>query len=165
MPDRPDALFQEVYRDHAGLLVRVARGFTGDRADRDDLFQDILVALWEALPHFKGQAKLSTYVYRVAHSTALNWKRSRQRYRQKVERFAVAPPVAAEPAGPDRERLDWLYARIRELPPADRTLIMLYLDQVPYAEIAEITGLTESNIGVRLHRIKQQLGAQTSTCP
>jgi RNA polymerase sigma-70 factor (ECF subfamily) len=160
MSDRPDERFQEVYRDHAGLLARIARGFTDGAADRDDLLQDILVALWQALPHFKGQAKLSTYVYRVAHSTALNWKRSRQRYRQKVERFALAP-VAEEPAGPDQERLEWLYARIRELPPGDRTLIMLYLDKVPYADIAEITGLTESNIGVRLHRIKQQLTAHT----
>lgn len=164
MPDRPDELFQEVYRDHAGLLGRVARGFTDGAADRDDLLQDILVALWQALPHFRGQAKLSTYVYRVAHSTALNWKRSRQRYRQKVERFALAP-VADEPAGPDRERIEWLYARIRELAPADRTLIMLQLDQVPYADIAEITGLTESNIGVRLHRIKQHLGSQTPSSP
>ncbi len=165
MPDRPDALFQEVYRDHAGLLARVARGFTESSADRDDLLQDILVALWRALPHFKGQAKLTTYVYRVAHSTALNWKRSRQRYRRKVERFALAPVAGDEPAGPDHERLNWLYARIRELPPTDRTLIMLYLDKVPYADIAEITGLTESNIGVRLHRIKQQLSAQTASSP
>jgi RNA polymerase sigma-70 factor (ECF subfamily) len=165
MPDRPAALFQEVYRDHAGLLARVARGFTDSGADRDDLLQDILVALWQALPHFKGQAKLSTYVYRVAHSTALNWKRSRQRYRQKVERFALAPADADEPGSPDRERLEWLYARIRELSPADRSLIMLHLDQVPYADIADITGLTESNVGVRLHRIKPQLSAQAATSP
>jgi RNA polymerase sigma-70 factor, ECF subfamily len=165
MSDRPDALFQEVYRDHAGLLARVARGFTDHGPDRDDLLQDILVALWRALPHFKAQAKLSTYVYRVAHSTALNWKRSRQRYRQKVERFALAPLADHEPAGPARERLEWLYARIRELPPTDRTLIMLYLDKVPYTDIAEITGLTESNIGVRLHRIKQHLSAQVASPP
>lgn len=147
------------------MLARVARGFTDNDADRDDLLQDILVALWQALPQFKAQAKLSTYVYRVAHSTALNWKRSRQRYRRKVERFALAPAAVDEPAGTDRERLDWLYARIRELPPTDRTLIMLYLDKVSYADIAEITGLTESNIGVRLHRIKQQLSAQTASSP
>lgn len=159
MSDRTDALFQEVYRDHAGLIMRIARSFTDGGADCAELFQDILVALWQALPHFKAQAKLSTYVYRVAHSTALNWKRSRQRYRQKVERFALAP-APDEATGPDQERLEWLYARIRELPPPDRTLIMLYLDKVPYADIAEITGLTESNIGVRLHRIKQHLTAQ-----
>ena len=165
MPNRTDALFQEVYRDHAGLIMRIARSFTDGGADCAELFQDILVALWQALPHFKAQAKLSTYVYRVAHSTALNWKRSRQRYRQTLERFALAPADTGEAAGPDRERLDWLYARIRELTPADRTLILLYLDKVPYADIAEVTGLTESNIGVRLHRIKQQLSAQAASSP
>lgn len=162
MPDRTDALFQEVYRDHAGLIMRIARSFTDGGADRDELFQDILVALWQALPHFKAQAKLSTYVYRVAHSTALNWKRTRQRYRQKLERFALVPPADA---GPDRERLEWLYARIRELTPADRTLILLYLDKVSYADIAEVTGLSESNIGVRLHRLKQHLITQSKSSP
>jgi RNA polymerase sigma factor (sigma-70 family) len=164
MPDRPDELFQKVYRDHAGLVRRVACGFTDRGADREELFQDILVALWRALPHFQAQAKLSTYVYRVAHSTALNWKRSRQRYARKLEGFATEA-AGPEPASPDRERLEWLYARIRELPPADRTLIMLHLDKVPYADIAEVTGLTESNIGVRLHRIKQHLANQASLSP
>jgi len=163
MSDRPDALFHEVYRDHAGLFMRVARGFTDNAADRDDLRQEILVALWQALPHFRAQAKLSTYVYRVAHSTALNWKRSRQRYARKIEGYAGEMPGEAAPA--ESERLEWLYARIREFPPADRTLLLLHLDKVAYAEIAEITGLSESNIGVRLHRLKQQLSAQIGTCP
>lgn len=163
MPERPDALFHEVYRDHAGLFMRVARGFTDNAADRDDLRQEILVALWQALPHFRAQAKLSTYVYRVAHSTALNWKRSRQRYARKIEGYAFELPDAVAPR--EAERLEWLYARIRELPPADRTLLLLHLDRVSYADIAEITGLSESNIGVRLHRLKQQLSAQTDPSP
>lgn len=164
MPARPDALFHEVYRDHAGLFMRVARGFTDNAADRDDLRQEILVALWQALPQFRAQAKLSTYVYRVAHSTALNWKRSRQRYVRKIEGYAVELPDHAS-APREQERLEWLYARIREFAPADRTLLLLHLDKVGYAEIAEITGLSESNVGVRLHRLKQQLAAQIGQCP
>lgn len=159
-----DELFHAVYRDHAGLFMRVARGFTDNAADRDELRQEILVALWQALPQFRAQAKLSTYVYRVAHSTALNWKRSRQRYARKIEGYAVEPTDTAA-APHEQERLEWLYARIREFPPADRTLLLLYLDKVGYAEIAEITGLSESNIGVRLHRLKQQLSAQIGKCP
>lgn len=155
-----DDLFATVYRDHAGLMVKTARAFTQSDADRDDLFQEILLSVWQALPQFEGNAKVSTYVYRVAHSCALNWKRSRQRYQAKLDRFALeTPDLAASPE--QRERLAWLYARIRELPPVDRTLILLSLDKLPYAEIAEITGLSESNIGVRLHRIKHQLTAQS----
>lgn len=155
-----DELFATVYRDHAGLMARTARAFTHSDADREDLFQEILISVWQALPQFKGQAKVSTYVYRVAHSYALNWKRSRQRYRHKIDRFALETPDPS--ASPEqRERLAWLYVRIRELPPVDRTLILLHLDRIPYADIADITGLSESNIGVRLHRIKQQLTAQS----
>lgn len=161
-----EELFQQAYRDHAGLIWRTARAFTTSDVDRDELFQDILIALWRALPHFQGKSRLSTYVYRVAHSTALNWKRSRQRYARKLEGYAIALPEFLPNATPrDQERLEWLYARIRELSPEDRTLLLLHLDKVSYADIADITGLTESNVGVRLHRIKQQLSEQTDTSP
>lgn len=156
MPDRAAELFAEVYRDHAGLMVKTAHAFTASAADRDDLFQEILVAVWQALPRFQGTAKLSTYVYRVAHSCALNWKRSRRRYQHKLDRFALdTPELTTSPE--QRERVAWLYAKIHQLPPLDRTLILLHLDKLTYADMADITGLTESNIGVRLHRIKQQL--------
>lgn len=151
-----EQLFAEVYRDHTGLMVKTAHAFTTSAADRDDLFQEILVSVWQALPQFKGQAKLSTYVYRVAHSCALNWKRSRRRYQHKLDRFALETPDLTD-SPEQRERVAWLYARIHQLPPVDRTLILLHLDKLSYADMAEVTGLTESNIGVRLHRIKQQL--------
>lgn len=153
-----EQLFLEVHRDHGALIAKTARAFTDNAADRDDLSQEILLALWQALPQFRGQAKLSTYVYRVAHSCALNWKRSRQRYSHKIDSFGLeitedAPAASAT----QRERIDWLYARIRELPPVDRSLLLLHLDQLAYAEIADVTGLTEANVGVRLHRLKQHL--------
>ena len=160
MSDAADQLFVEVYREHAGLVIKTAHAFTTNAADRDDLYQEILLSIWQALPQFKGQAKLSTYVYRVAHSCALNWKRSRQRYQRKVDRFALeVPDLTSTPE--ERERVAWLYARIQQLPPVDRTLILLYLDKVNYADMAEISGLSETNIGVRLHRIKQQLIAHS----
>lgn len=158
MSDVVDQLFLEVYREHAGLVIKTAHAFTTNTADRDDLYQEILLSVWQALPQFKGRAKLSTYVYRVAYSCALNWKRSRQRYQSKVDHYALEMPELT--STPDeRERVAWLYTRIQQLPPVDRTLILLSLDKVNYADMAEITGLSETNIGVRLHRIKQQLTA------
>ena len=156
-PASADDLFAEIHRDHLGIIMKVTHGFMASPSDRDDLFQEILIALWQALPKFNAQAKLSTYVYRVTLSTALNWKRSRQRYDRKLDAYAVALPALTAASGPEAERLRWLYACIHELPPVDRTLILLSLDRLPYGEIAEITGLSESNVGVRLHRIKQQL--------
>ncbi|MEO6991999.1 MAG: sigma-70 family RNA polymerase sigma factor [Lacunisphaera sp.] len=158
MSNRQEQLFAEIHRDHIGLIARTVYAFAPDTADREDLFQEMLISIWRALPQFNHGAKLSTYVYRVALSCALNWKRSRRRYAQKLEDYGqVFPALAADVSPSERERLHWLYARIHELPPVDRSLILLSLDRLSYGEIAEITGLSESNIGVRLHRIKQQL--------
>ncbi len=163
MSDSLEAHFLDVHREHAGSIRRTARAFTQNDADCADLCQEILFSLWQALPQFQGRAKLSTYVYRVAHSCALNWKRSRQRYTRKLDLYAGEPLGQGETAESfDRDpRLAWLYARIHELPPVDRSVVLLSLDRVGYAEIAEITGLSEANVGVRLHRIKQHLASQT----
>jgi RNA polymerase sigma factor (sigma-70 family) len=156
--DQPEQRFAEIQRDHLGLIARTAHAFAPEPSDRAELFQDILIALWQALPQFGARAKLSTYVYRVAFNCALNWKRTRRRYAQKLAQYtALLPDLEATPDPRDRERLQWLYARIHELPPVDRSLILLSLDQLSYGEIADITGLSESNVGVRLHRIKQEL--------
>ena len=151
MPPVSDERFAALYRDHAGLLRRVARSFTADHADQANLAQEMAIALWRAAPQFTGAAKASTYVYRVVLNCALNWRRSRRRYAQKVEGYETPAEAREDP------RLRWLYARIQELPEVDRSLILLSLDRSGYVDIAEITGLSESNVGVRLHRIKQHL--------
>jgi len=159
MPDsaNQEALFAEICREHTGLIARITYAFAMESVDRDDLGQEILLALWEAIPRFHARARLSTYVYRVALSCALNWKRSQRRYQRRLDDYThIMPELTAGSAG-DQDRLRWLYARIHELPPVDRSLILLSLERLSYAEIAEITGFSESNIGVRLHRIKQQL--------
>lgn len=147
-----------------GIFLKTAHGFTASAADRDDLVQEMLISAWQALPSYDaGACKLSTFLYRVAHNRALNWQRSRSRYHQKIQRFADYPHLAldAGDAAAREQQLAQLYALIRRLPPLDRTLIMLQLDQLSHREIAEVTGLTESNVGVRLHRIKQSLSTQT----
>jgi RNA polymerase sigma-70 factor (ECF subfamily) len=162
MPSQQEQRFAEICRDHIGLIAKTTHVFAPEPADRDDLFQEILLSLWQSLPQFNAQAKLSTYVYRVALSCALNWKRSRRRYRQKLDHYVrLLPEFPEASSSRDRERLRWLYARIHELPPVDRSLILLSLDKISYGEIADITGLSESNVGVRLHRIKQHLTAQS----
>jgi RNA polymerase sigma-70 factor (ECF subfamily) len=162
MSDSLESRFLEVHREHAGIIMRTALAFTQNAADRADLCQEILFSIWQALPQFQGRAKLSTYVYRVAHSCALNWKRSRQRYARKLDLYAGEPLSGSTSDTPESDpRIAWLYSRIHELPSVDRSVILLSLDRLGYAEIADITGLSESNVGVRLHRIKQQLAAQS----
>lgn len=157
-----DSLFKQAVEEHMGIFLKTAHGFAPDAADRDDLVQEMLLAAWQAMPGYNAQCKLSTYLYRVAHNRALNWKRSRSRYHQKLQHFSNHPHIELESADDDarQRQLDWLYAVIRRLPPTDRTLIMLQLDQLSHREISEVTGLSESNVGVRIHRIKHWLTTQ-----
>ncbi len=150
--------FEEWLAAHGAILHHVAHGFA-DGADRQDLMQELLLALWKAIPAFRHGSHPSTFIYRVSHNAALTWKRTLRNYRQRLERFQAEPAPASSGAASDdeRHRLDCLYAAIRSLPPLDRSLVLLSLDGVSYAEMAHIHGLSESNVGVRLNRARRQL--------
>jgi len=157
-----DDLFKRVVGDHMGILLKTAHGFANGAADRDDLVQEMLLAVWQALPSYNEACQLSTFLYRVAHNRALNWQRSRTRYGRRLDRFAEFPHLAfgAGDAHEAEQQLEWLYGMIRQLPPVDRTLIMLHLDGLSHQAVAEVSGLSANNVGVRLHRIKQWLSQQ-----
>ncbi len=161
--NQQNTLFDAWLAQYAPVLHHVANGFA-EGADRHDLMQELMVAVWRAVPAFRGGAQPSTFIYRVAHNTALTWRRTQKNYRQRVDRFeattAIEPTVSALGAVAetrDREALEYIYSAIRQLPPLDRSLILLHLDGLAYADIAEIHGLSESNVGVRLTRIKEKL--------
>jgi RNA polymerase sigma factor (sigma-70 family) len=161
-PAARNAIFDRWMTEHSGILHHVARAFA-DGADQHDLMQELLLAVWRAIPGFRAEAKASTFLYRVAHNTALTWKRTQTNYRGRIERFeklAAVPDREAETrSAREAETLTLLYARIRALPPVDRSLILLHLDGIGYAEIAAIHGLSESNVGARLTRLRQALSA------
>jgi RNA polymerase sigma factor (sigma-70 family) len=144
--------------DHIAILYRTVNGFA-EGEDRKDLMQEVMLAVWKAIPAFREQAKASTFIYRVAHNAALTWKRTQKNYRRKLDQFEMLmPPVMhLPPQNVDHELLESLYAAIRQLAPLDRSLALLFLDDVSYREMAEIHGLTETNVGVRMNRLKQKL--------
>jgi len=145
-------------REHGAILHHVVNGFaTG--ADRDDLLQEVLLAVWKSIPAFRGQAKPTTYLYRVCHNAALLWTRTEKNYQRRVEQFGAAAPggLDTDPDGLTDERLAKIYAAIYQLKPADRSLMLLSLDGLSYREMAEVLGLSESNVGVKINRIKNQL--------
>jgi len=157
-----DALFAEALQQHMGIFLKTAYVFAGP-ADRDDLVQEMLLAAWQALGSFDDRrCKLSTFLYRVANNRALNWNRSRKRYSHKLQALQNTPRLVLNSTDAElhAERLEWLYALIRELLPLDRTVLMLHFDRLSHQEIGEVTGLSEGNIGVRLHRIKRWLADQ-----
>jgi len=154
--------FERWLADHAAVLHHVSNGFA-EGADRHDLMQELLLALWRAAPAFRGGALPSTFIYRVAHNTALTWKRAQRNYRNRLERFeqldAELERDGDARAARERETLELLYAQIRQLPPINRSLILLHLDGLSYAEMAELHGLSETNVGARLTRLKQKISA------
>lgn len=149
--------FTDWIREHGAILHHVVNGFAIG-ADRHDLMQEILLAVWKAVPAFRGQAKPTTYLYRVCHNAALLWLRTEKNYRRRVEQFGAQPAKLHSSADTlADERLAKIYAAIHQLKPLDRSLMLLALDGLSYREMAEVLGLTESNVGVKINRIKTQL--------
>lgn len=150
--------FTEWTREHSAIIYRVVNGFAaGD--DRKDLLQQVLLAIWKSIPAFRGQARPSTYLYRVCHNAALLWVRTEKNYRRRVEQFGASSPggFVSDSDSVTDKRLSNLYAAIHQLKPVDRSLILMSLDQLSYREMADVLGLSESNVGVKINRIKNQL--------
>jgi RNA polymerase sigma factor (sigma-70 family) len=150
--------FAEWIRDHSAILHHAVNGFAaGD--DRNDLLQEVLLAVWKSIPAFRGQAKPATYLYRVSHNAAFLWLRTQKNYHRRIETFAsfAQCEFTSETDSLVDEQLAKLYSAIHSLKPVDRSLILLSLDGLSYREIAEVLGLSESNVGVKLNRIKSQL--------
>lgn len=163
MPDltpTQDTLYQQAAVDYAGALERLARSYEADAEARRDLLQDIHVALWRSFLNFNGLCSMRTWVYRVAHNTAVTHVLRERRRRGQVmvglEEIEEIP--AAVNGTPDRQqRLDQLLAMVRTLKPIDRQVILAYLEDMDATEIGEITGLSPANVATKIHRIKNIL--------
>lgn len=154
--------FEALVADHRDRLYRICRAYLPhDPAAAQDLYQDILVQLWMHLPGFRGEAQLGTWVYRVAVNTALLFKRREQRRPSALAGPDPATlPLAADPTPADDTHetlLAQLHHCIAQLPDADRLLVSLVLEDASYQQIADVLGLTVSNVGVRLNRLKKKL--------
>lgn len=149
--------------DHRGIVVRVARSFASSPEDQEDLVQDILLRTWAARESFRGESKPSTWLYRVALNQALTWQRGETKRRKNRQQLIEVPAETAA-SDPDKShRLGELYELIRTLPQIDRSLVVLSLDGFSYREIAEIVGVSESNVGARLSRARSRLRAADAT--
>jgi RNA polymerase sigma-70 factor (ECF subfamily) len=158
---KQDDLYQQVAIEYAGALERLARSYEADSEARRDLLQDIHVALWRSFCHFNGLCSLRTWVYRVAHNTAVvHVVRERRRSRQVtvgLEEIEQMPGSATDATQDRKQRLNQLLAMVRTLKPIDRQVILAYLEDMDAAEIGEITGLSPGNVATKVHRIKNIL--------
>lgn len=150
--------FNKCIERSRGILLRISGDFARP-VDRDDLLQEMMMALWHALPNFAGRASESTFVYRVALNTALSWHRGLPAAGMALDEIGELPGVDTLPLDHllDAERSGALESAIHQLQAIDRALLRLYLDGQPYRAIGDILGLTESNVGARLSRARQRL--------
>lgn len=156
-----DRIFGEWLAGHSGILFKVVRAYAFEHADRQDLFQEIVVQVWRSVDAFRGDSSVPTWMYRVALNTAIAWTRKeerRERGKQPLE--VVEGLLTTAPLDEPDPRVQWLYDQIAQLKDIDRSVALLLLDGFSYREIAAIVGLGESNVGVKINRIKSALAGK-----
>lgn len=144
--------FLQLIDQHQGIIHKICRLYRDSREDREDLFQEIVFQLWKSAPTFEGKAKFSSWMYRVALSTAI----AAFRKKKPDIRYTTALPDEQEAHEPEEQR-EQMFEALKKLNDADKALITLYLEDLTYQEIGEITGITETNVGVKLNRIKKKI--------
>ena len=144
------------------LLHKVCRIYAYTFADRQDLFQEIVIQLWKAYPRFKGDAKISTWMYRIAINTAITGFRKKKDFIAFIDPVALPGDVSDHPSEPEEEeRFRQLYKAIEELNEIEKAIVMLYLEDQSYLQMEEILGISEGNLRVKMSRIKDKLRKMT----
>ena len=146
-------VFEGWIEAHKAILFKVARVYGATHSDREDLFQEIALQVWHSVEAWRGDCAATTWIYRVALNTALAWRRKERKHVQGRQDIEAATDLLIEPSDRD-PRLDWIYQRIAELDEASRSLALLMLDGFSYRDMSQILGLSESNVGVKINRIK-----------
>ncbi len=141
-----------------GMLHKVCRMYGATEPDRQDLFQEIVIQLWRAYPGFRGEAKFSTWLYRIALNTAISDLRKQRRHITPVDPDLLPTELQDIQYSTDKEeQLQQLYTAINRLTEVEKALTMLYLEDKSYLEMEEILGISQNNLRVKMNRIKDKL--------
>ena len=160
MKKNKELYFREIYTQSKDKIYRLCLGFVGNKVDADDLFQEITIKIWNHLDSFRNESSINTWIYRIATNTALLYVKTRHKSSQLQSNL---PIEKLNISSPDSEYLEQenklvrLYSAISSLKEMDRIIMSLLLEGNSYADIATITGLNVSNVGVRINRIKKLL--------
>ena len=147
-------------KQYQALLFKVVRAYAFTTTDQEDLFQEVALQVWRSIPNFNQQSAVSTWIYRVSLNTAMTWTRNGKKHQESRESIDNVAHFLRENPKVKDERLDWLYEEIANLNAVDRSLTLLLLDGFSYKEMATMLGISESNVGVKVHRIKKHLTTQ-----
>ncbi len=152
---RLDRLFTETVQTHDAMLRRICLGYAANPQDLEDLYQDVLVNIWRGLPSFRSESSIRTWLYRIALNTCVSTLRTRTSRPQQssLEDVILIPDDSQE----KREAVKDLYECIATLNPIDKAIMMMWLDEYSYDEIADTVGIKRNNVAIRLHRAKEKL--------
>ena len=151
--------FLKILEANTGIVVKIAKAYTNTTYDREDLINDIVIELWQSFDTFKGQSDISTWMYRVALNTSMNYRRKKKRdsiftFWSDPKQFESLHWLTEQDDTPETELL---YCCIEQLDVFNKAIILLYLDGKSHEEIALITGISKTNVGTRIGRIKKQI--------
>lgn len=150
-------IFKEWLDNYRALLFKVIKAYTRNIEDENDLFQEVSLQVYRSVPNFKGNSAVSTWLYRIALNTAIKWSTKERKHVDGHQEIDSLTHVLESNEQSSDERVSWLYREIHRFDEIDRSLTLLLLDGYSYKEMAEMMGISESNIGVKIHRIKKQL--------
>ena len=139
------------------MIIKVSRLYTNSPEDEQDLFQEIVLQLWRSYDTFRGQSKISTWMYRVALNTAITLFRKKTKSPQTDELMDYHHRDYVEDDDEKQQQISLLYKVVKMLPKMERAIVMMYLDDLPYREIAETLGISEVNARVKMTRLKKTL--------
>lgn len=150
--------FVRLINRHQGIIHKVCGMYCHDKDDKKDLFQEVVLQLWKSFGSFRGDSKVTTWIYRVALNTAISAFRKESK---KPDQSDISTLPLQVPEDTDfqekNEQFQLLYQAIRQLSEIERALVILYLDDLPYEEIADLMGITANNARVRMNRIREKL--------
>ncbi|MFT3932259.1 MAG: sigma-70 family RNA polymerase sigma factor [Chitinophagaceae bacterium] len=150
-----EAEFLALVKENQGIIYKLTSLYANDAEEKKDLYQEILLNAWKGWPSFRGDAKFSTWLYRICLNTLLTKKRKPQILDYKASLEELSPQIQA--ANTQNENVLSLQKAIRQLAETDRAIVSLHLDGFDNGEIAGIVGISVNHVAVKLHRIKQQL--------
>lgn len=153
--------FEKVLETHKGIIYKVAAAYCRNAEDRKDLIQEITIQIWNSLPRYDPNYKLSTWIYRIALNVSISWYRKSKKQQQVVS-LEEAPHSLIDESRLEKTKgqISQLYRFLGTLKEMDKALMLLYLDEKSHAEIAEILGISKTNVGTKISRIKKKLQQQ-----
>lgn len=160
MAQRIDEAFLKLINQNLRIAHKICRVYFDHKYDRDDAFQEMMYQLWRSYPKFEGNAKFSTWMYRVCLNTALTYKSKTNKH--SVQELKSSYNITDDYEGDKKENLEIMYKAIGTLSPLNKAIILLYIDEMSYDEIATVTGITKGNVSVRIVRIKKELEEKIS---